>query len=144
FDADASPRKDELRSSPHHARTEAGPAPRRLDFLFPETVRVPADIAGPREGPGATPVIGGAGGLAGSVTVAALDVETPVIAARPVDRGLLGKAARLDHAGAAHAGDAAIVLHARRHIALQPAHGADDGIDRIIEAPGMAAAVALA
>src|SRR5262245_8117587 len=107
-------------------------------------MRFPADIAGSREGPGAAFAVGGAGRLAVLLTLAALDVETSVVAARPVDRGLLGKAARLDHAGAAHARDAAIVLHAGRHIALQPAHGAGHGIGWIIEAPGVTATVALA
>src|SRR5689334_2857419 len=107
-------------------------------------MRLLSDIAGPREGPGAAFVVGGAGRLADFVILAALDVEAFVVAARAIDRGLLGKAARLHHAGAAHARDAAIVLHARRHIALQPAHRAGHGIGRIIEAPGVAAAVALA
>ena len=42
---------------------------RRLDFLFQEAMRLLADIAGAREGPGAAFVVGGAGGPAGVVAL---------------------------------------------------------------------------
>src|SRR4051794_9653708 len=109
---------------PHHAGNEARLAARRLDILFQETVRVAADIAGPCKGPGAALVVGGAGGLAGLVAFLAVQVEITVIAAEAVDRGFGRTDRLLDHAGAAHAGDAAIVLGARGHIVLQPAHRA--------------------
>ena len=60
---------------PHHARDKPGLAPRRLDLLFQEAMRVPADIARPRIGPGPAFVVGGAGGLAGLVALAALEFE---------------------------------------------------------------------
>ena len=107
-------------------------------------MRVAAGIAGPGVGPGAALVVSGAGGLAGLVAVAALQFEILVVAAEAVDRGFDGAVARFDHAGAAHPGDAANVLHPRRHAVLQPAHRAVVGIGRIVEAPGATAAVALA
>src|ERR1700722_5435003 len=102
---------------PHHARDKTGPAPRRLDFLFQETVRVFAGISRPGIAPGPTFVVAGAGRLAGFVALAFFQFETVVVAAGPVDRGLDRPVARLDHAGAAHAGDTAGVLGARRHVA---------------------------
>src|SRR5689334_8625552 len=107
-------------------------------------MRLLADIAGARIGPGAALVVGGAGRLAGLLALALLDLKTLVVAAGAVDRGFVGAVSELDHAGAAHARDAAIVLHAGRHAALEPAHRADRGIDRVVEAPGMASPVALA
>src|SRR3954463_955073 len=129
---------------PHHARDEPRLAPRRLDVFFQLAVRVATDITGPCIGPGAALVVRVAGRLARLVALAAFDLEAAVVAPEPVDRGFDRTAALLDHAGAAHAGDAAIVLGARRHVALEPAHRAAGGIGRIIEAPGAAAAVALA
>src|SRR4051812_15685869 len=131
-------------SLPHDARDKPRLAPRRLDVLFQIAVRVAADIAGSCIGPGAAFVVGGARRLAGLVAFSAFHVEIAIVAAETVDRGFDRTAVLLDHAGAAHAGDAAIVLGARRHVALEPAHRAAGGIGRIIEAPGAAAAVALA
>src|SRR6185295_17351383 len=128
-----------------HARGKPGFPPRRLDVLFQEAVRFLAGIAGPRIGPGAAFVVGGAGGLAGVVAaVAAFEIKALVVAAEAVDRGFDRLVAPLDHAGAAHAGDAAIALHPRRHVALEPAHRAVGEVGRITEGPGAAAAVALA
>ena len=78
------PRPDCL---PHHARGKPGLPPRRLDVLLQEAMRFLAGIARPGIGPGAAFVVGGAGGLAGVVAVAALEVETLVVAAEAVDRG---------------------------------------------------------
>src|SRR5437899_2390314 len=130
---------------PHDARRKPRLAPRRLDVLLQEAVRFLAGIAGPGIGPGAAFVVGGAGGLAGVVAaVAALEIKTLVVAAEAVDRGFDCLVAPFDHAGAAHAGDTAIALHPRRHVALEPAHRAFDQVGRIAEGPGTAAAVALA
>src|SRR5229473_7546941 len=129
---------------PHHARDEPGLAPRRLDFLFQEAVGGFSGISRPRIGPGPALVVAGAGRLALIVAVAAFQFETAIIAAGPVDRGLDRAIARFDHAGAAHAGDAAIVLGARRHVALEPADRAAGDVGRVVEAPGPAPPVALA
>jgi hypothetical protein len=107
-------------------------------------MRLLADIACPRKGPGPTLVFGGAGRLADFVVVAVFQFETAIVAAGPVDRGLDRPVSWLDHAGAADAGDAAIVLDPRGHRALEPADGARGGIGRVVEAPGPAAPVALA
>src|SRR6266436_6437780 len=134
---------------PHHPRRESGLAARRLDFLFQEAMRFPADVARPRIGPGPAFVVGGAGGFAEVVALAAFDLaalelEILVIAAGTVDRGFDRPVPGFDHAGAPDAGDAAIVLHARGHAALEPAHRAAIGVGRVVEAPGPAAPVALA
>src|SRR4051812_5045513 len=130
---------------PHHARGKPRLPPRRLDVLLQEALRVLAGIARPRIGPGAAFVVGGAGGLAGVVAaVAALEIKTLVVAAEAVDRGFDGLVAPFDHTGAAHAGDAAIALHPRRHVAFEPTHRAVGEVGRIAEGPGPAAAVALA
>src|SRR4029079_11444764 len=129
---------------PHHARREPRLAARWLDVLLQEALRLLAGIARPRIGPGAAFVVGGAGGLAGVVAVAALEIETLVVAAETVDRGFGCLVASFDHAGAAHAGDTAIALHPRRHVALEPAHRAVGEVGRIAEGPGPAAAVGLA
>src|SRR5882757_9374569 len=107
-------------------------------------MRILAGIARPRVGPGAAFIVGGAGRLAGIVAVVALDVEIPVVAAEAIDRGFDRAIPGLDHAGAAHAGDAATILYARRHAALEPAHRATGRIGRIVEAPGPATLVAFA
>src|SRR5215510_14409296 len=88
---------------PHHTRRKPGLPSRRLDVLLQEAMRFLAGIAGARVSPGAAFVVGGAGGLAGVVAVAGLEVEILVVAAEAVDRGLDGLGAPLDHAGAAHA-----------------------------------------
>src|SRR3984957_9716958 len=129
---------------PHHARDKPGLVPRRFYFLLQEAVRFLADITRPRIGPGPAFVVVGTGGLADLVALAAFQGETAVIAAGPVDRGFDRAVARLHHAGAAHTRDAAIVLHPRRHAALQPAHRAAGDIGRVVEAPCPAAPVALA
>src|SRR6185295_6978576 len=129
---------------PHHARDEPRLAPRRLDVLFQIAMRVTADIAGPGIGPGAAFVVGGARRLAGLVALGAFQIEIAIVAAETVDRGFDRTAALLDHAGAAHAGDAAIILRARRHVALEPAHRASGRVGRITKTPGAATAVALA
>src|SRR5450631_436065 len=103
-------------------------------------MRVLALIARPRIGPGAAFVVVGAGGLAGLLALI-FQSEIAVVAAEAVDRGFDRAVLRLDHAGAAHAGDAAIVLGAGRHGILQPAHRAAGGIGRIGKGPGPAAAV---
>src|SRR5438128_2323008 len=127
---------------PHDAGRKPRLAPRRLDVLLQEAVRFLAGIAGPGIGPCAAFVVGGAGGLAGVVAaVAALEIKTLVVAAEAVNRGFDCLVAPFDHAGAAHAGDTAIALHPRRHVALEPAHRAFDQVGRIAEGPGPAAAV---
>src|SRR5262249_37412866 len=131
-------------TSSHHTRRKTRLVARRLDVLFQEAMRFLADIAGTRVGPGAAFVVGGAGRPAGLVALLALDLEALVVAADPIDRTLDAPPDTHDHAGAAHAGDAAIVLHPRRHRVLEPAQRADRGIGRIVEAPGVALAVALA
>src|SRR4249920_3652602 len=65
---------------PHHARGKPGFPARRLDVFLQEAMRFLAGIARPRIGPGAAFVVGGAGGLAGVVAFAAVEVETPVVA----------------------------------------------------------------
>src|SRR5438270_13227051 len=92
---------------PHYARGKSRLAPRRLDVFVQKAMRRAPGIAGPRVSPGAAFVVGGAGGLAFVIAFAAgLDVEIPVVAAKAVDRGFDGGRLRLDHAGAADAGDA--------------------------------------
>src|SRR4051812_42109829 len=120
---------------PHHARGKPGLAPRRLDVFLQEAMAVLAGIAGAGIGPGPAFIVGGAGGLAGGVAIVALWVENFLVAAKTVDRGFDGAVARLDHAGTAHAGDAAIILHPRRHIALEPAHRAAGDVGRVAEGP---------
>src|ERR1700722_14955881 len=137
-------RNDGEEGLPHHARDEPGLAPRRLDFLFQEAVRLLADIARPRIGPGPAFIVLGAGCLAGFVALAAFEDEIAVVTAEPVDRGFDRTVARLDYAGAANARDAASILDPRRHIALQPAHRAAGDIGRVVEAPRPAAPVAFA
>src|SRR5205085_1530620 len=129
---------------PHHPRNEPGPAPRRLDFLFQEAMGFPADISSPDIGPGPAFIVAGAGRLAKLVAFAAFHLKTLVVTAGAIDGGFNGPVARLDDAGAAHARDAAIFRHARRHVALQPAHRATGDVGRIAERPGPAAPVALA
>src|SRR6185312_10985230 len=121
-----------------------GLSSRRLDVLLQEAVRLLAGVARPRVGPGAAFVVCGAGGLAGVVAIAALEIKAVVVTAETIDRGLDGIVAPFEHAGAAHAGNAAIALHPRRHVALEPAHGTVGQIGRIAEGPGSAAPVALA
>src|SRR6202051_1698784 len=133
-----------VQSLPHHARGKPGLVPRRLYFLLQEAVRFLSDIPRPRIGPGPAFVVVGTGGLADLVALTAFQGEAAVIAAGPVDRGFDRAVARLHHAGAAHARDAAIVLHPRRHAALQPAHRAAGDIGRVVETPCPAAPVALA
>src|SRR6266700_2174830 len=138
------PRPTISRDLSHHAGTESGLAPRRLDFLLQETMRLLADISGPRKGPGATLVLGVAGRLADLIAVAGLEFETAEVAAGPVDRGLDRPVSRLDHARAADTGDAAFVLHPSRHRAFEPADRTGGRVGRVVEAPGPAAPVALA
>src|SRR5579872_5338397 len=132
------------RRSPHHTRNKSRPAVGRLDFLFQEAVRLLADIAGSCIGPRAALVVGDASSVAGLVALVAFQLERTVIAPGAVDRCFDRPIARLDHAGATHAGDAAIVLHPWRHRILQPAHRTRRRIVWIVEAPGTAATVALA
>src|SRR3984885_4124053 len=129
---------------PHHAGNKSGLAPRRLYFLFQKTVRFLADIARSRIGPGSAFVVLGAGCLADFIALTPFKSEIAVIAAGPVDRGFGRAVARFDHDSSADAGDAAIILNAPRHAALQPAHSAAGGIGRIVEAPRPAAPVTLA
>src|SRR5882724_6611459 len=107
-------------------------------------MRILAGIARPGIGPGAAFVVGGAGGGAGFITVAAFKIEILVVAAEAVDRGFDRIVLRFDHAGAADAGDAATILDPRRHAALEPAHRTTGRIGRIVEAPGPATLVAFA
>src|SRR5438552_9215836 len=107
-------------------------------------MRRASDISGPRIGPGAAFVVGGACRLAGIVAVAALEFEITVVAAEAVDRSFLSAAARFHHAGAAHARDATIILGAHRHVAFQPADRAAGNFGRVVETPGPATPVALA
>src|SRR5260370_16204012 len=106
-------------------------------------MRILADIAGARIGPGPAFVVIGAGRLAGLIALVALQPEILVIAAEPVDRKFLDGIARFHHAGAAHARDAAIILDARRHAVLDPAYRAARAIGRAIKTPRPAAAAAL-
>ena len=129
---------------PHHARGKSRLPARRLDVFLQEAVGFLAGVAGPRVGPGAALVVGGAGGLAGIVAIAGLDVEVLVIAAEAVDRGLHRAIARLDDAGAADTRNAAAVRHPRRHAVLEPADRAGGHVGRIVEAPRPAAPVTLA
>src|SRR5664279_2339772 len=55
--------EDDAGLLPDHPRTKSGLSPGRLDFLLQETMRFAADITGPRIGPGAALVFGGAGRL---------------------------------------------------------------------------------
>src|SRR5207237_1112837 len=107
-------------------------------------MRTAPDIARPRVGPGEAFVVVGAGGLAGFVTLIVLESEIPVVAAETVDRAFDRTVPGFDDAGAAHAGDAASVLHTHRHAALEPAHRIGAHVGRIVEAPGAAVTVALA
>src|SRR5438105_765366 len=107
-------------------------------------MRTAPGVARSRVGPGAALVVGGAGGLAGLVALIAFELEILVVAAEAVDRGFDRAVPGLDDTGTAHAGDAARVLHAWRHAALEPAHRAGAHVGRIVETPGAAVAVALA
>src|ERR1700719_5292424 len=130
--------------SPHHPRDKPGLAPRRLDVLFQEAVRLAPDISRPRIGPGPALVVVGAGRLASFVALVFFQGEILVVAAEPVDGNFLGAGARLHHAGAAHARDTAITLDALRHVVFQPADRAAGNFGRVVETPGPAAPVALA
>src|SRR5258708_6710193 len=123
------------RMLPHHARDKSRLAPRRLDFLFQKAMRVFSDVSAPRIGPGPASIVAGARGPAGFIALAAFELETVVVAAEPVDRGLDRPVARFDHSGPAHARDAATILDACRYAALQPAYCAAGSIARIVEAP---------
>src|SRR5439155_11240995 len=70
---------------PHHPRNKPGPAPRRLDFLFQETMGFPADIAGPDIGPGPAFIVAGAGRLAKVIAFAAFQLKILVVAAGAID-----------------------------------------------------------
>src|SRR5428012_17113 len=78
---------------PHHARDEPGLAPRRIYLFFQKAVRVFADIAGTRIGPGPAFVVFVAVRLAVFVALAALQREILVVPARAVDVGFLGSVA---------------------------------------------------
>src|SRR5882757_1405935 len=130
--------------SPDHAGNQPGLAARRLDLFFQETMRLPPDISRTGIGPGPAFIVGGAGGLAGFVALAAFDVEIAVIAAEPVDRGFDRAVARFHHAGAAYARNAAGILDPRRHAALQPAYRAAADLGRIAKTPGPTAPVVFA
>src|ERR1700722_1430775 len=129
------------RELPHHARDKSRLAARRLDVLFQKAVRFFSDIASPRKGPCPAFIVAGAGRLTGFIALAAFEVETAIVAAEPVDRGLDRAVARLDHAGAAHARDAADILDAGRHAILEPADSTAGRVTWIVEAPGPAAPV---
>src|SRR5882724_6692879 len=132
------------RMLPHHARDKPRLAPRWLDVLFQKAVSIFSGISRPCIGPGPAFVVASASRLAGFVAVTPLEVEIAVIPAEPVNRGLDRSIARFDHAGAAHARDAAIILDARRHAVLQPADRTARDIARIVEAPGPATPVPFA
>src|SRR5437773_11028569 len=90
------------RELPHHPRTKSGLAPRWRDFLFQETMRLPADVPRPRIGPGPALVFGGAGRLAGLGVLGVFQLETAIVAAKPLDRRLDRPASALVYAPAAH------------------------------------------
>src|SRR5690349_10143472 len=119
----------------HHARNKPGLPPRRLDVFLQIAMGVAAGITRSRIGPGPAFVVGGAGGLAGVIAFGALEVEILVVAAETVDRGFDRGILRLDHAGAADAGDAAIILGAGRHVAFEPAHRAIGRVGGITKTP---------
>src|SRR4051794_6217361 len=135
------PRCDGKSLLPHHAGRKPRLPSRRLDLFFQETMRFLPGISGARVGPGTALVVGRTGRLAGIVALASLKIETLVVAAGTVDRGFDRAVSWLDDTGAAHAGDAAIILGAFRHTVLEPANRAGDDIARIVEAPGPATAV---
>src|SRR5258705_1744095 len=107
-------------------------------------MRLASDVSRPRIGPGPALVVVGAGRLAGFVALVFFQCEISVVAAEPVDRDFLSAGARLNHARAAHARDAATILDALRHVALQPADLTADDFRRVVETPGPPSPVALA
>ena len=137
-------RGPELGLLPHHAGNKPGLAPRRLDVFFQEAVRIFADIAGPRIGPGPALVVGGAGGLAGVVALARYSIRNcgsrrrtcrsrfppRCCAARP--RRRRARRTRSNYPACAPARCSSASTPRLRHVG------------RIVEAPGAAAAVALA
>ena len=101
-------------------------------------------IARPRIGPGAATLFVFASLGAGGARTVGRGFESPVIAAGAIDTEFKVFRDRFVDAGAAYAGDAALVFHARRHVFLQPANRLDLLGARIGKRPGAATRVALA
>src|SRR5262249_42894077 len=130
--------------SAHDAGDAARTAARRLDRILEKALRGNGAIAGAQIGPGAAMAVGLACCRARLAARGDRGLERAVVAADAVDRIFGFAERRLDHAGAAHAGDAAARLGARHHFALEPAHRLLAERRRIREAPGSAALVVLA
>src|SRR5271168_3470535 len=94
-------------------------------FRFERAVRGGAYIAGTDIGPGAALRLALASRRAGCARTVRGRIEVPVIAAAAIDAEFKILGHRLVDAGAAHAGNAAVALHARRHALLEPADRLD-------------------
>src|SRR5262245_55672993 len=106
----------------HHTGQATRLAPRRLDLALEIAARGISLIAGPHVGPGAAAVLALARLLARLAGRIGRQVEVAVVAAEAIDRNLHRTGPRLDQARALDAGDAAGVLDALGHVALEPAH----------------------
>src|SRR5262249_59845534 len=104
-------------------------------------------ITGPQIGPGAAAVLALASGLAGIAGGIRRRIEIAKVTAEAVDAELqrvVAALARLRHAGALDARDAAGVFRPRRHLGLEPADRVLPRRARIVEAPRAAARLAIA
>src|SRR5580692_2869361 len=117
---------------------------RRRDFLFEKTMRDRDAVAGPAIGPGPAAVFGFARIGAGFALGIHRRFEGAVIAAIAINGKLKLAHFGLDDAGTTYARDAAARLLGRHDLALEPAHRRAARGGRIGEAPGPAAALAVA
>src|SRR5215470_4899637 len=145
MDLRAKPRgvTEESGSLTHDPRDAARLVARRHHAVLQVAPRVGTEITGPHIGPGAAMGFGLAGRLAGFARRTGLNLEIAIIAARAIDGKLPQTVARFDHTGSVDAGCGGAVLHPRRHLVLEPAHGRTIG-GRVVETPGPATAVAVA
>ena len=112
-------------------------------MVLQKASRFRTEVARPRIGPGAALGFPIAGGLAGFACRIWRHFEIAIITAGTVDGKFPHTVARLDDTGAADAGCGAAVLHPGRHLAFEPAYRRTIA-GRIVEAPGPAAAFAVA
>jgi hypothetical protein len=111
-------------------------------MVLQKASRFRTEVARPRIGPGAALGFPIADRLAGFACRIGRHLEIAIITAGTVDGKFPHAVARLDDAGAAHAGCGAAVFHSGRHLAFEPAHRRTIG-GRVVEAPGSAAAFAV-
>ncbi len=91
-------------------------------MIFQKAARSLPGITRPRIGPRPAFVVSLAGVFAFRAIIVFLDDDVAVIATWTIRGNFEFTRARFDHAGTAHARDAAITCHASRHAAFQPAH----------------------